>query len=72
MEGGDDPDFNNMHGEAPFEYYARVRANRRGSCDAERCLKGAGAMDARGSAGIGKTKHAGEACAYAKRLIGEG
>ena len=24
MEDGDDPDFNNIHGEAPSEYYVRV------------------------------------------------
>ena len=69
MENGDDPDFNNTHDEEPFEYYVRIEgeAVMRGVTQRELALWiHMVALELR------KTKLAGEARTYAKRLIGEG
>ena len=52
MEGGNDPDFNNTHGEELSDpSAARADPDRRRSCDAGRHTKGAGTTDAHGGAG---------------------
>ena len=69
MEIGNDPDFNNTHGEALFGCYVRIEgeAVTRGVTQKELALwLHMVALE------LGKTKLAGEAGPYAKRLIDEG
>ena len=65
---GNDSDFNNTHGEV-FEYYVRIEGEAVTRSVAQRELALWLHMVA---LELGKTKHAGEAGTYAKRLIGEG
>ena len=69
MEDGNAPDFNNTHCGALFKYYVRIEGD-----DVTRSVTKMGlalrmhmvALE------LGKTKLAGEACTYAKRLVDEG
>ena len=69
MEDANDPDFNNTHGEELFEYYVRIEgeAVTRGVTRRELAL-----WIHMVALELGKTKLAGEAGTYAKRLIDEG
>ena len=69
MEIGNDPDFNNTHGEALFEYYVRIEGEAVTRSVAQKELALWIHMVA---LELGKTKLAGEAGTYAKRLIDEG
>ena len=69
MEIGNDPDFNNTHGEALFEYYVRIEGEGVTRSVAQKELALWIHMEA---LKLGKTKPAGEAGTYAKRLIDEG
>ena len=70
MEIGNDPDFGNTHGEELFEYYVRIE----GEAVTRSVAKKELALWIRMvpvALELGKTKLAGEAGTYAKRLIGE-
>jgi hypothetical protein len=69
MEIGNDPDFGNTHGEALFEYYVRIEGEDVTRSVAQKELALWIHMVA---LELGKTKLAGEAGTYAKRLIDEG
>ena len=69
MEIGNDPDFGNTHGEALFEYYVRIEGEAVTRSVAQKELALWIHMVA---LELGKTKLAGEAGTYAKRLIDEG
>ena len=69
MEIGNDPDFGNTHGEGPFEYYVRIEGEAVTRSVAQKELALWIHMVA---LELGKTKLAGEAGMYAKRLIYEG
>ena len=69
MEVGNDPDFGNTHGEALFEYYVRIEGEDVTRSVAQKELALWIHMVA---LELGKTKLAGEAGTYAKRLIDEG
>ena len=69
MEAGNDPEFGNMHGEALFEYYVRIEGEAVTRSVAQKELALWIHMVA---LELGKTKLAGEAGTYAKRLIDEG
>ena len=69
MENGNNPDFNNTHGEELFEYYVRIEGEAVARSVAQKELAlwiHVVALE------LGKTKLAGEAGTYAKRLIDEG
>ena len=68
MEIGNDPDFGNTHGEALFEYYVRIEGEDVTRSVAQKELALWIHMVA---LELGKTKLAGEAGTYAKRLIDE-
>ena len=66
---GNDPDFNNTHGEALLKYYVRIEGEAVTRSIAQKEL----ALWIRMVAlELGQTKLDGEAGTYAKRLIGEG
>ena len=69
MEVGNDPEFGNTHGEALFEYYVRIEGEDVTRSVAQKELALWIHMVA---LELGKTKLAGEAGTYAKRLIDEG
>ena len=69
MEIGNDPDFGNTHGEELFEYYVRIEGEAVTRSVAQKELALWIHMVA---LELGKTKLAGEAGTYAKRLIDEG
>ena len=69
MEIGNDPDFNNTHGEALFEYYVRIEGEAVTRSVAQKELALWLHMVA---LELGKTKLAGKAGTYAKRLINKG
>ena len=69
MEGGGDPDFNNTHGEAPFECYVRTEGEAVTRNAAQRELARWIRMLV---LELGRTELAGEARTCAKRLIDGG
>ena len=75
MKDGNDPDFNNTHSEELLEYYVYVRIEGEAVTRARgvtQSLRGLVLWIHMVALELGKTKLAGEAGMYAKRLIDEG